>query len=111
MTGAALLVPNFVIGVVNILVDVGSRYPLQWLAETYQLLSLSLAVWGLLRLRSIVPILTMQLAPAVDVSLRRARKIVANRLVLSNIVSFLIVNVVLGLIGVPILYWLIQHPQ
>ena len=111
LTGAALFVPNFVIGVANILVDIGSRYPLEWLPTAYQLLSVSLVVWVLLRLRSIVPVLTMQLAPAANVSVRRAQHLVANRLVLSNIISFMIVNVVLGLVGVPILYWLIQHPQ
>ena len=110
LTGAALLLPNFAIGMANILIDWGVRYQLEWLPRWYQILSLALAIWFLLSLRAVVPVLTQQLQPAPTLTPRRARRLVANRLVMSNIISFLVVNVIVALIGVPILFWFIQHP-
>jgi hypothetical protein len=111
LTGAALLLPNFAVGVTNVLVDIGDRYQLDWLPLAYQLLSVGLGIWLLLRLRSIVPVLTVQLRPSPKLSMHKAKRMIANRLVLSNFASFLAVNALLAIIGVPILFWLIQHPK
>jgi hypothetical protein len=109
-TGAALLIPNFVFGVSSIAVDLGVRYEIPWVPWAYVGVLFFLVIWVLTRLWSIASLITVQLRPVQTLKSDAARRIVASRLVLANVISNLVVNLAVVVCGTPIVWWFVRHP-
>jgi hypothetical protein len=107
VVGAALFFPQMAATTTRSMLDFVQRYDWTWYPELDICLACLLCIWGPLRLKVSARMLVNVLQDG-SADLKRLEAKVANRLVISQVLSFLAIECLLVIVGVPILYVILK---
>lgn len=113
LIGATLVVPNLVVALLNVALDLSNRFDVDWFLRIHPFLIFLIGAWAIITAFRVGRMLAEVLGDPVHKSNGKPQRRVTWRLLFSQIIVGIAIQVVVAVIGLPV-FWMIskfQKPQ
>jgi hypothetical protein len=110
LIGAALVLPNLLVALLNLALDLSSRFDVDWFLRIHPFLIFLIAAWAIVIALRVGRMLTEVLGDPLQKTNGKAQRRVTWRLVFSQIIVGMAIQVLVALIGLPV-FWVISKFQ